>query len=221
MFLSEPTPAGRPTRLIVLAVLVVVGAAVVGIVGFPTLAASSSPALPPITMRSLEHRSHDTLPRSSDGHLGKADGVVPDDVTVFDDGYPAVAELDPALLSALRNAATSAADDRVELLVNSGWRSRRYQERLFAQAVSTYGSAAKAARWVAAPGTSAHESGDAVDIGHSDAATWLSRHGSRYGLCQTYGDEPWHFELRPDAVDHGCPRMYADPTHDPRMQEES
>ena len=28
----------------------------------------------------------------------------------------------------------------------------------------------------------------------------------RYGLCQIYGNEPWHYELRPDAVDHGCPR---------------
>ena len=40
-----------------------------------------------------------------------------------------------------------------------------------------------------------------------------------YGLCQIYGNEPWHFELRPDAVDHGCPPTYADPTHDPRMQQ--
>jgi hypothetical protein len=26
-------------------------------------------------------------------------------------------------------------------------------------------------------------------------------------------------ELRPGAADRGCPRMYADPTHDPRMQQ--
>ena len=40
-----------------------------------------------------------------------------------------------------------------------------------------------------------------------------------YGLCQTYRNEPWHYELRPDAVNRGCPRMYADPTHDPRMRQ--
>ena len=34
-----------------------------------------------------------------------------------------------------------------------------------------------------------------------------------------YGNEPWHFELSPDAIDHGCPPMYADPTRDPRMQQ--
>jgi LAS superfamily LD-carboxypeptidase LdcB len=71
---------------------------------------------------------------------------------------------------------------------------------------------------VATPNKSAHVSGDAVDIGPSGAAAWLSEHGAEYGLCQIYGNEPWHYELRPEAIDHGCPPMYADPTHDPRMQ---
>jgi hypothetical protein len=59
---------------------------------------------------------------------------------------------------------------------------------------------------------------DAVDIGPSGAAAWLSEHGAAFGLCQVYGNEPWHYELRPEAIDHGCPAVYADPTHDPRMQ---
>jgi hypothetical protein len=62
-------------------------------------------------------------------------------------------------------------------------------------------------------------SGDAVDIGPADATAWLSAHGARYGLCQIYRNEPWHYELRLGAVDDGCPRMYADPTHDPRMKQ--
>jgi hypothetical protein len=86
-------------------------------------------------------------------------------------------------------------------------------------AVSKYGSEEEAARWVATADTSAHVSGDAVDIGHSDATAWLSEHGAEYGLCQIYSNEPWHYELRPEAIDHGCPPMYADPTHDPRMQQ--
>ena len=68
------------------------------------------------------------------------------------------------------------------------------------------------------PGTSAHESGDAVDLGRSDATAWLFAHGARYGLCQIYRNEPWHYELRPGAIDHGCPphvrRLH---TLDPRM----
>jgi D-alanyl-D-alanine carboxypeptidase len=152
------------------------------------------------------------------GALGETDGVLPDRVTVFDSRYPGVANLDPELLRALRRAATRAAKAEVEFIVTSGWRSREYQEQLFRQAVSKYGSKAKAARWVATPGTSAHESGDAVDLGRSDATAWLSKHGAAYGLCQIYRNEPWHYELRPGAIDHGCPRMYADPAQDPRTQ---
>lgn len=117
----------------------------------------------------------------------------------------------------MRQAATDAADE-VGFEVNSGWRSAGYQEQLLRDAVHHYGSEEEAGRWVATPQTSAHVSGDAVDIGPSEAAEWLSEHGSAHGLCQIYVNEPWHFELRPDAVDHGCPAMYANPTQDPRMQ---
>ena len=62
-------------------------------------------------------------------------------------------------------------------------------------------------------------SGDAVDIGPFDATAWLSERGTEYGLCQIYSNEPWHYELRPEAIDDNCPPMYADPTQDPRMQQ--
>jgi D-alanyl-D-alanine carboxypeptidase len=140
-------------------------------------------------------------------------------VTVFDDEFPAVANLDPALLDAVRQGATDAAGDGVEFVVNSGWRSAEYQNQLLREAIAEYGSEAEAARWVATADTSAHVSGDAIDIGPSDATAWLSEHGADYGLCQIYSNEPWHYELRPEAIDDGCPAMYADPTHDPRMQQ--
>jgi LAS superfamily LD-carboxypeptidase LdcB len=149
----------------------------------------------------------------------KTDGALPAGVTVFDDDYPGVANLDPDLLQALREAATDAADDGIEFYVNSGWRSPEYQNRLLREAVSEYGSEEEAARWVATADTSAHVSGNAVDIGHFDATAWLSEHGAKYGLCQIYSNEPWHYEMRPEAIDRGCPPMHADPTHDPRMQQ--
>ncbi|NUW33248.1 M15 family metallopeptidase [Nonomuraea sp. SMC257] len=149
---------------------------------------------------------------------GEADGVVPDGVTVFDDEFPAVARLDPDLLGALRRAAADAAAQGVELHVNSGWRSARYQEQLLRHAVFEYGSPQEAARWVAPADKSAHVSGDAVDLGPVEATGWLSQHGAGYGLCQIYGNESWHYELRPEAARRGCPPMYADPTHDPRMR---
>jgi hypothetical protein len=71
---------------------------------------------------------------------------------------------------------------------------------------------------VATAETSAHVLGDAVDIGRPDATAWLAEHGADHGLCQIYRNEPWHYELRPEAIDNGCPPMYADPTHDPRMR---
>ncbi|MET0864169.1 MAG: M15 family metallopeptidase, partial [Nakamurella sp.] len=121
-------------------------------------------------------------------------------------------------LAMLRAAATDAADEGVQFLVNSGWRSSAYQQQLLDEAVSRYGSRTEAARWVAAPEASAHVSGDAIDIGRAGAVAWLSEHGPQYGLCQIYRNEPWHFELRPEAGDDGCPVMYSDPTQDPRMQ---
>jgi zinc D-Ala-D-Ala carboxypeptidase len=150
---------------------------------------------------------------------GETDGAVPEGVRVFDDDIPAVANLDPRLLRALRHAARDAARDRIEIVVNSGWRSREYQKQLLRDAVAKYGSEKRAARWVATPGASPHVSGDAVDIGPSRATAWLSRHGAKYGLCRIYRNEPWHYELRREAIDDGCPSMYADPRHDPRMQQ--
>lgn len=161
----------------------------------------------------------DALRGQGGGAVTEADGTVPEGVTVFDDRYPAVANLDPNLLQALRAAATDAAHDGVTFYVNSGWRSPKYQNQLLREAVSTYGSKAEAARWVATADTSPHVSGNAVDIGHSDDAAWLSENGAEYGLCQIYRNEPWHYELRATAIDRGCPPPYVDPTHDPRMQQ--
>jgi zinc D-Ala-D-Ala carboxypeptidase len=155
-----------------------------------------------------------------DGVVDEADGFIPDGaaVSVFDEETPAVGRLDPGLLDALRRTATDAAADGIGLRINSGWRSPEYQQQLLRDAVAEYGSPAEAARWVATAETSAHVSGDAVDIGPSSAAAWLSEHGAAHGLCQIYSNEPWHYELRHEAVDDGCPTMYADPTEDPRMQ---
>lgn len=154
------------------------------------------------------------VPSQHSGALGESDGAIPDGTTVFDDHVPGVAKLDPALLHALRLAAGEAG---VQFVVDSGWRSAPYQERLLQAAIAKYGSLSGAARWVAPPGRSAHVKGQAVDLASAPAA-WLRENGAKYGLCQVYGNEPWHFELRPEAPAQGCPAIYADPTHDPRMQ---
>jgi len=129
-----------------------------------------------------------------------------------------VFNLDPGLLRALREAATDAERYGIAMVVNGGWRSRKYQQQLLRDAIAKYGSARQAARWVATADRSSHVSGDAVDIGPSRATTWLQKHGATYGLCRIYRNEPWHFELRSNAIDDGCPPMYADAARDPRMQ---
>jgi hypothetical protein len=90
--------------------------------------------------------------------LGEAGGALPSATTVFDQELPGVADLDPALLRALRR-------------------------------------------------------------GPARVAQWLSAHGAAYGLCQIYGNGPWHFELRATAIAGGCPPTYADPPQDPRMEQ--
>lgn len=192
-------------RALVLVGLAVVIAAIIGTLGHQSMSSSATPF-------------GDVLRGGHDSAVGEADGLVPDGVSVFDDEIPAVANLDPRLLTALRRAATDAAKDDVAFQVNSGWRAPAYQEQLLREAISEYGSETEAARWVATADTSPHVSGNAIDIGHSDATAWLSEHGAGYGLCQIYDNEPWHYELRPDAIDNGCPPRYADPTRDPRMQ---
>jgi zinc D-Ala-D-Ala carboxypeptidase len=215
---SKPAPTTtrrfriRRTRV---AGLLVVIAAIAAALGYQSLESSSSTAASPIDVLRGEHHGLRSEHRGAPGEPHRA---VPDGATVFDDESPGVANLDPDLLGALRQAATDAADDGVEFVVESGWRSPEYQEQLLREAVSEYGSEEEAARWVATPETSAHVSGDAVDVGPSEAAAWLSEQGAEYGLCQIYGNEPWHYELRPEAIDQGCPLMYPDPTHDPRMQ---
>jgi zinc D-Ala-D-Ala carboxypeptidase len=233
MTYSEPartTTRRIRIRRIHVAGLLVLIAAIGAVLGYQSLAPSSSTVASPTDVPRGEHRGlrseHRGPPgeppglRGEDGGaLGEADSAVPNGATVLADDSPAVANLDSALLDALRQAATDAAGDGVEVSVNSGWRSPEYQEQLLREAVAEYGSEEEAARWVATPETSPHVSGDAVDIGPSDATAWLSEHGAEYGLCQIYGNEPWHYELRPEAIDHACPPMYADPTHDPRMQQ--
>jgi zinc D-Ala-D-Ala carboxypeptidase len=210
--MTDSKPARTTTRRIpriLVAGLLVVIAAIAAALGYQSLVSSSSTAASPIDVLRSEHR----------GALGEADGAVPDSTTVFDDEIPGVANLDPALLGALRQAATDAAGDGVEFYVESGWRSPEYQEQLLREAVSKYGLRRGSCPLGGHRGHVCSRVGGRVDIGHADATAWLSEHGAEYGLCQIYSNEPWHYELRLEAIDHGCPPRYADPTHDPRMQQ--
>jgi hypothetical protein len=131
---SQPAPRRRRTRTAMFAALVAV--ALTGVVGCRSLAGSSSAVSPTVAVRSAhlpQERLRGDVPGGLPGlgqgehhhELGVADGEVPDGVTVFDDEYPAVARLDPALLGALRRAAEDAAGDGVVFSVNSAGVPRR------------------------------------------------------------------------------------------------
>ena len=144
-------------------------------------------------------------PRTSEnGHVPANEPVSP-----FDEHLPTIANLQPDLLAALQAAATAAAEDGVPMVVTSGWRSARYQQVLLDEATIRYGSLEEARKWVNTPELSLHVTGNAVDVGYTDANSWLSQHGADYGLCQTYANEMWHFEL---ATEPGgtCPPQLTD-----------
>ncbi|MDO8382784.1 MAG: M15 family metallopeptidase [Microbacterium sp.] len=215
--LATPSSARTRTRRILslAAIAVAVGAAVgVLVLTIPVMSSGTQPTSPTETIAGAEGDG------DGDGGVagdGDGDGELTTPVSVFDE-VTAVTRLKPELRKALRDAATDAAREDIEFQVNSGWRAPEYQERLLREAVTQYGSVEEAARWVATPATSPHVSGDAVDVGGFEATLWLAKHGAAYGLCQIYDNEPWHFELRPEAATQGCPDVYWDPTYDPRMQ---
>ena len=135
-------------------------------------------------------------------------GWLPDGVTLspFDVENPIVGLLDPALLTAVQDATRKAAAENIDIRINSGWRSRGFQQRLFDDGVRSYGSVEAARQFVASADTSKHVEGQAVDIAPVAADKWLIANGGQFGLCQIYANEIWHFELATD--DQGrCPPL--------------
>lgn len=142
------------------------------------------------------------------GAVDTTGGSIPDGqmVSPFDVKNPVVGLLEPPLRQAVAQAARAAAADGVEVMLTSGWRSEGFQERLFDEAVITYGSAEVASQFVASPNQSMHVVGRAVDVGPTTADDWMIRNGARFGLCQIYANEIWHFELARDAQGN-CPPL--------------
>jgi D-alanyl-D-alanine carboxypeptidase len=167
--------------------------------------ASSSPATS--TTPPPDAPAPDTLDIGT-GATDTFGGWLPDTVMLspFDASNPVITRLDPSLLKAIQEAARTAASVGIDMKITSGWRSKGFQQRLFDDAVRDYGSVDIARQFVASPEVSKHVTGEAVDIAPVDADHWLIRNGPRFGLCQIYANEIWHFELAVDA--HGkCPPL--------------
>ena len=119
----------------------------------------------------------------------------------------------------------AAAEDGVDLMVCSAYRSVEKQQQLFDSSVQRYMAQgmteeeayAQTATETAIPGTSEHQTGLAADIvtpthqtldpefADTDAGKWLSEHAHEYGFVQRYPEdkqditkiiyESWHYRF--------------------------
>ncbi len=80
--------------------------------------------------------------------------------------------------------------------INSGYRSPERQQELWLEALRKYGSPEAARKWVAPPGNSQHNKGNAADLGYgSDAARqWVHQNAGSFGLSFPLANENWHIE---------------------------
>ncbi|WP_332116078.1 M15 family metallopeptidase [Azorhizobium caulinodans] len=85
---------------------------------------------------------------------------------------------------------------RDKVRVGSGYRSEEQQKRLWDEAVRKYGSEAEARKWVAPPGKSQHNRGEAFDLQFDtpEARAWVHQNAEKYGLTFPLPHEPWHME---------------------------
>ncbi|MCR5976617.1 peptidase M15 [Gordonia jinghuaiqii] len=122
---------------------------------------------------------------------------------------PATAGLDPVLSAAYREASNTARAQNVPLWITSGKRTFGEQRQMWRDAIATYGSPETARRWVLPPTESPHVHGDAIDVGPREGAAWLEKAGYRWGLCRTFANEWWHFEVV-TVPGLRCPPMWPD-----------
>lgn len=115
------------------------------------------------------------------------------------DGNENVEGLDPEFSSRLATMLQEAPEEvRQAVSVDSGYRSVEHQRRLWNAALTKYGSARKARRWVAPPGHSYHGKGLAVDLKYAspEAREWIRDNAKKYGLHFPLSNENWHIEMQ-------------------------
>lgn len=122
-------------------------------------------------------------------------------------------KVDIRIYQDLEKMLNDAAEAGYNPIVVSGYRTYETQENLYNEKYESYileGYSGREAKdltdqWVAAPGTSEHQTGLAVDInGNScEIYTWLEENSYRYGFILRYAgekksitgimEEPWHY----------------------------
>jgi len=95
------------------------------------------------------------------------------------------------------------------LRISSGYRSPQRQGELWQAALAKYGSEEAARKWVAPPGRSNHNHGQAVDLKFLDprAQAWVHANAKQYGLHFPLSNENWHIEPIGARGGQGQPTM--------------
>ncbi len=109
-----------------------------------------------------------------------------------------LAGIQPQMRSALAQLMAAAPEDiRSQITLKSGRRTTERQAQLYQEALAKYGSEAEARKWVAPPGRSRHDKGDAYDLGYGSPAAreWVHANAGRFGLAFPLANEDWHIEL--------------------------
>lgn len=126
-------------------------------------------------------------------------------------------QIDARIYPYLQEMFDAAREDEIYMVVADGYRSTKMQQETMNEKVEEYKKRGymnfiaekMAEKWVAAPGTSEHQLGLAVDI-NADVQTygwevygWLANHAHEYGFIQRYPEdkmkitgisyEPWHY----------------------------
>lgn len=105
--------------------------------------------------------------------------------------------LNQQFVGSLANLFTSAPPEIQQgLQIVSGFRSPERQAQLWQQALAKYGSEQAARKWVAPPGRSQHNMGNAVDLRFLSPAAkeWVHANAVQHGLHFPMKHEPWHIE---------------------------
>ena len=157
--------------------------------------------------------------------LANTDHPLPEDWTVETEEVQNGYEMDARVAPAMRQMIAAAAEDGVDLMICSAYRSIEKQQSLFDTSVQNYmaqgmteeEAIAKTATETAIPGTSEHQTGLSADIvtpthqtldpefADTEAGQWLSEHASEYGFVLRYPEdkqevtgiiyESWHYRF--------------------------
>ena len=118
----------------------------------------------------------------------------------------------PEVKAAFSKMAEVAKKDSIDLIIDSGYRSASFQERIIMKRLEAGQNVQEILSMVAPPGYSEHETGRAVDLVPSEARfassktyRWLTENASRFGFQESYPEsaadsiswEAWHWYYGP------------------------